>query len=134
MRAIERLESWIDSLGNSIKCSIIAGDLNLPYVDWKGIASRGQPFINRLVLENGYGQVVKRPTRGHALLDVYLVRPESLLASCSIEQDISDHCGILLEAEWEEKYCRPQAERLVQVYKKANCFRPTYLPKLISVA
>jgi len=55
-------------------------DLNLPYADWNGHAekSRGtQVFLNRLVWENGYTQVVNSPIRGDALLDVYLVRPES---------------------------------------------------------
>jgi hypothetical protein len=36
-------------------------------------------------------------TGGDALLDVCLVRPESLANSCTIEQEISDHCGVLLE-------------------------------------
>lgn len=28
--------------------------------------------------------------------------------------------GVLLEAEWEENYCLPQAERLVPIYHRAN--------------
>jgi hypothetical protein len=36
MQAIERLATQTDSLGNSTKHSIIAGDLNLPYVDCYG--------------------------------------------------------------------------------------------------
>jgi hypothetical protein len=77
MRDIERLATRTDSLGNSMKHSIIARDLNLPCVDWNGnveCASRGQPFINRAISETGYGQVVKSPTRRESLLDVYLVR------------------------------------------------------------
>jgi hypothetical protein len=35
-------------------------------------------------------------------------------------QGISDHCGVLSEAEWEENYCRPHVQRLVLVYHKAN--------------
>ena len=35
MRAIERLEARTGSTGNCTKPSIIGGDLNLPYVDWK---------------------------------------------------------------------------------------------------
>ena len=31
-------------------------------------------YINSLVWENGFTQVVDRPTQGDALLDVYLVR------------------------------------------------------------
>ena len=56
-------------------------------MDWNGHAekSRGTPvFLNRLVWENGYTQVINSPTRGDALLDVYLVRPESAFTSCSI--------------------------------------------------
>jgi hypothetical protein len=72
------------------------------------------------VWENGYAQAVNGATRGDALLDVYLVLPESLVNSCTTEQGISDHCGVLLEVEWEENYCRPKVERVVAVYNKTN--------------
>jgi hypothetical protein len=65
-------------------------------------------------------QVVDSPNQRDALLDVYLVRPESAFTSCNTVQGISDHCWVLLEVEWEENYCRPQEERLVPVYHKAN--------------
>jgi hypothetical protein len=68
------------------------------------------------VWENGYAQVVNGATRGDALLDVYLVQPESFVNSCTIEQGITDHRGVLLEVEWEENYCRPEVERPVPVY------------------
>jgi hypothetical protein len=54
------------------------------------------------------------------LLDVYPIWPESSFTSCSIVQGISDHCEVLLEVEWEETCCEPQAERLVLVYYKTN--------------
>jgi hypothetical protein len=53
-----------------MKQSIIRGDLNVPQVDWKGVAegmSGTQEYINRLVWENGYKQVVETPTRGDSL-------------------------------------------------------------------
>ena len=92
-----------------MKRSIIGGDLNLPQVDWKGTAegttcSVTQAFINRLVWDNDYTQVAGKPTRGDSLLDVYLVRPESALISCGTAQGISDHCGVLLDVEWVEKF------------------------------
>ena len=61
IRVIEKLVARTGFLGNSTKRSIIGGDLNLPQVDWKGIAEGGsvaQAFINRLVWDNGYTQVV----------------------------------------------------------------------------
>ena len=59
-------------------------------MDWNGHTekSKGTPvFLNRLVWENGYTQGVNSPTRGDALLDVYLVRPESAFTSCSNVQE-----------------------------------------------
>ena len=53
---IERLAGRTGFLGNSMKRSIIGGDLNLPQVDWKRIAegtSVAQAFINRLVWDKG---------------------------------------------------------------------------------
>jgi hypothetical protein len=87
-------------LGNSTKRSIIGEDLNLPYAVWNGNAectSGSQAFVNttRLVWENWYTQFVDRPTRGDALLVVYLVRPESSFTSCSMVQGLSDHCEVL---------------------------------------
>ena len=105
------------------KCSIIAVDLNLPHVDWNGNAEGNNPtqaLVNTLVWENGYFQVVDSPTRGDAILDVYLVRPESSFTSCSIVQGISDHHGVLLEVDWEENSFVPQSERLIPVYYKTD--------------
>jgi hypothetical protein len=48
------------------------------------------------------------------------VRPESSFTSCGTVQGNSDHCSVLLEVEREESFCRPQVERLVPVYHKAN--------------
>jgi hypothetical protein len=103
---IEKLVARTSFLGNSMMRSIIGCDLNPPQVDWKGIAggaSFAQAFINRLVWDNGYTQVVGTPTQGDSLLDVYLVRPESSLISCDMVQGISYHCGVLLDVEWAEK-------------------------------
>jgi hypothetical protein len=99
------------------------GDLNLPYADWNGSAacnSGTQALINSLVWENGYSQVVDSPTRGEALLDVYLVRPESSFTSRSVVQGVSDHYGVFLEVEWKESGCVPQVERVVSVYNKID--------------
>jgi hypothetical protein len=80
------------------------------------------------VWDNGYTQVVGKPTRGDSLLDVCLVRPESALISCGTVQGISDHCGVLLEVERIEKGFVTQEKRLVLVYRKTNVLGlPTFL-------
>jgi len=60
-RVIEKFAARTGFLGNSTKHNIIEGNLNLPQVDWKGIAegaNDAQAFINRMVWDNGYTQVV----------------------------------------------------------------------------
>jgi len=70
---LEKLADRTGYSGRTTKPSIIGGDLNLLYADWNGRAekSRGtQVFLNRLVWEKGYTQVVNSPNRGDTLLDV----------------------------------------------------------------
>jgi len=67
VRVIESLAARTCFIGNSMKRSIIGRDLNLPEVDWKGVAegiSFTQGLINRWVWENGYSWGVGKPTRG----------------------------------------------------------------------
>jgi hypothetical protein len=74
--------------------------LNLHQADWNGKAegaSGTQAFLNTLVGENEITQVVGSPTRGNALLDVYLVRSENSFVTCSIVQGISDQCVVIFE-------------------------------------
>jgi hypothetical protein len=78
--------------------------------------------VNNLVWDNGYSQVVSGPTRGDALLDLYLLRPECLLISCNILSGISDHNGVLLEVEWVEICREPEVERIVPMYHKTDVF------------
>ena len=100
MLAIERLAARALPTRNLTMRSVIGSDLNFPQADWKVDAEKAsgfQAFVNNLVWDNGYTQVVNGPTRGDALLDIYLIRPESSLISCNILPGINDHNGVLLE-------------------------------------
>ena len=122
-KVLERLTDRAEKTTNPNKHSIIGGDLNLPRVDWKGKTESNnltQLLVNRLIWDNGYSQVTKSPTRGDALLDVYLVKPDSSVTSCSIVQGISDHHGVLLEIEWEKKFLCHQPDKLIPVYSKTD--------------
>ena len=52
------------------------------------------------------------------MLDVFLVRAESALISCSYVQGIIDHCRVQLEVDWGENCLEHQVERLIPVYHK----------------
>jgi hypothetical protein len=108
---------------NSVKRSIIGGDLNLPQANWNGDAGKTsgiQVFVNKLVWENGYTQVVSGPTRGDALLDIYLLRHDNMLNSCNNAPGISDHSRVLLEVEWDENCQEKKIERTAPVYHKTD--------------
>jgi hypothetical protein len=92
MRAIDRAAARTGFTGNCTERSIIGGDLNLPYADWNGNAGGNtgtEALTNSLVWENSYSQVTDSPTRGDALLHVYLVRPESsVTASGTVQRSV----------------------------------------------
>ena len=105
-----------------MKRSIIGGDLNLPQVDWKGIAedtSVTQAFINRWCgtrgklwwLENRH-EVIRSWT--------FTSYDPKVPSSCGTVQGISDQCGALLDVEWADKFSVTQEKRLVPAYHKAN--------------
>jgi len=76
MRLLEKLADQTRYMGRTMKCSIIGGDLNLPYADWNGHVekSRGtQVFLNRLVWEHGYTQAVNSLNQGDTWFDIYIV-------------------------------------------------------------
>ena len=107
------------------------GDLNLPYVDWNGNAggnSGTQALINSLVWENGYSQLVGGPTRGDALLDVFLVRPDSSVTYRDIVQGLCDHQAVILEVKWKDTCNTIHVERLVPIYKKhmSQVYKPSF--------
>jgi len=93
------------------------------HADWNGNAcgNRGtQTLINISVWENYYSEAIDGPTRGDALLAVYLARPESSVTSSSIVQGICDHYGVILEVEWEDNCFEPQGERVIPVYNNTD--------------
>ncbi|KAF4532025.1 hypothetical protein B566_EDAN011872, partial [Ephemera danica] len=66
---------------------LIAGDLNLPHVDWMAATDRGgdtQTRVNYLINDGGFNQIVNVNTRKNNLLDVFLIRPESLCGPATV--------------------------------------------------
>jgi hypothetical protein len=123
MSVIEKLVARTLSSGNVSKNSIIGGDLNLPHMDWKGDAEKtcgAQALVNKLVWENSYTQMVTMPTRGDTILDIYLLKPESAFISWKVVPGISDHNGVLLEADWAENRFRAQKRRKVPLNHKTD--------------
>ena len=66
-REIEMLLGNISPTRNLTRRSIIEGDLRLPHAAWSRDAGKEggvQVLVNNLIWDNGYNQVVCKPTRG----------------------------------------------------------------------
>ena len=109
-RSLDYLESVCRSLENIIlsfpnDIIWIAGDFNLPDIDWNisCIAGSNYPLkINELSLDFtntfGFSQLVNFPTRYNNILDIFLTNRPSLTNYCNSIPGISDHEAILTES------------------------------------
>lgn len=106
--------------GNAMnKNIIIAGDLNLPSVDWSGESTsfnQAQVAANKFLREGGFSQVVDFPTRGNNTLDVYLVRPEELYTSCHKIPGVSDHSAVVLNVRYSGTP-KPDSDETIKIFQ-----------------
>ena len=79
----------------------IAGDINLPNINWdlNSVVSSTFPLsLTKLFLdllqEYGFTQIVDFPTRGHNILDIHATNRPSLIFSCNPVLGIGDHEAI----------------------------------------
>jgi hypothetical protein len=123
MSAVERLVVRTQLTRDAAKRSIRSEDLNLTSggLEWRcGKISGFQAFVNKVVWDNGYTQVVRGLRRGNALLGIYILRPDNSLSSCNIVSGTSDHSSVLLEVEWDEIFRQPKMKRIVPLYHKTD--------------
>ena len=83
----------------------IAGDLNLPNIDWEVYHTNGTAYPSILcetiidfILEYGFIQSVKDATRDQNILDVFFTNRPSLIESCNTVSGISDHEAVLIKS------------------------------------
>ena len=83
----------------------ISGDVNLPDIDWETHAFKGHNYrisINQCFLstiyDTGSDQIVRFPTRGENILDVFLRNRPSLIEKCKAVPGVSDHDIVFVEA------------------------------------
>ena len=83
----------------------IAGDFNLPDIDWKSMSvatsiypTRLNKFLLDTIQELDLEQVVNFPTRQDNILDLVLTSHPSLVNRCKPLPGISDHDIVLIDA------------------------------------
>lgn len=83
----------------------IAGDLNLPNIDWEINHINGSAYPSTLcelfldfILEYGFIQSIKDATREQNILDVFFTNRPTLIQSCCSVPGISDHEAVLIKS------------------------------------
>ena len=83
----------------------IAGDFNLPDIEWKGMSVLGSMYPNRhntffidIIQELALEQIVDFPTRQENILDLVLTTHPSLVNKCKPLPGLGDHDIVLIDA------------------------------------
>jgi hypothetical protein len=129
MGAIRNIAEQVEGYGQD-QYVIVAGDVNLPKVDWEDRreeSSRGKQKVVARLLNTGLTQVIKEYTREHYngtrnLLDVVLVRPVGIFEDSRVLEGVADHRMPVVKFKFRGKPPEmiKKEERVVWRYDKAN--------------
>ena len=83
----------------------IAGDINLPDVNWERNCISGNTYLAALcnlfltfIEDYGLTQMVDFPTRRQNILDIFVTNRPSLVTGCKPVPGISDHEAVLINS------------------------------------
>ena len=105
----------------------IGGDLNLPDIDWESGTIRTPNHypqtLNRVFLDKfsdmGLQQTNGEPTRGDAILDVFLTNRPNLVSRSTVVPGLSDHDILLVDSNIRATRVKPP-QRTIYLWGKAN--------------
>ena len=108
----------------------IAGDLNLPNIDWENHAVKSNSYhisLCNIFLEfiNNYGftQVVNFSTRVNNILDIFCTNKPALLSRCYPLPGIGDHDAVAVTSHTSVKLNTPIKRKLYQQWSKVDHVR-----------
>ena len=128
LEALQELGKSLENLpkNSEDKIIILAGDFNLPHINWKNNTIK--PGGNQLQLHQelldivddfGLEQMQTNPTRQYNVLDLYFTNIPSLVKSCETIPGISDHDMLVIDSDLKPTYNKPK-RRKVYIYKRAD--------------
>ena len=104
----------------------IAGDLNLPDINWEDLNITGHnnsvSMNNRLldmVQTCAFQQMVTFPTRKENILDLFLTNRPTLVNKCTPLPGLGDHDIVCVDTDVSAKRRKP-VKRLIHIWRKAN--------------
>ena len=104
----------------------IAGDINLPNLDWKNNSLHRTTYPTSLystfldfIDTHGFTQIVDFATRGSNTLDIFCTNRPSLVVNCHPLSGISDHEAVLISSISAIKL-NPPTKRKIYLWSKAD--------------
>jgi exonuclease III len=105
---------------------ILAGDFNLPHIDWEtNTVKTGSNQLNHhqelieIIEDSRMEQLQLKPSRENNILDLFLTNQPSLVKSCNTIPGISDPNMIIIDTDLKPRYHKPK-RREINIFKKAN--------------
>ena len=102
----------------------IAGDVNLPDIDWRTNTVCGNQHchaLNDMLVDflncNGFVQSVDSPARNQSILDIFCTNRPSLVSCCQILPGISDHEAVLVKTSTVLKHTKPTKRKIYQWHR-----------------
>ena len=126
--ALNNLKSSIANVSEHSKDKpiILAGDFNLPHIDWENnTVKTGSNQVNHhqelivIIEDSEMEQLQLKPSRENNILDLFLTNQPSLVKSCNTIPGISDHNMIIVDTDLKPRYNKPK-RREINIFKKAN--------------
>jgi len=98
----------------------LAGDINLPDIDWTTCSIKGNNYPHRIsqlfldmVHDTSSEQVVNFPTRGANTLDLFVTNRPSLVERCKVLPGVSDHDIVLVQAQTSATRTKPPRRKIL---------------------
>ena len=127
--SIKALQKNLSELfqGTSMPNLVLAGDFNLPDIDWADAYVKPAPQYGKeanqstidMVHEFSLKQVVEEPTRGRNILDLMFVSSPDLVERVEVKPGISDHDDVIADLSFQPAV-GVKKPRKVYVYGKAD--------------
>jgi hypothetical protein len=126
--ALQELRTSIEKIKQKSKTKpiILAGDFNLPHIDWDNntVKPRANLIYQHQELldikdEFNLEQLQLNPSRENNNLDLFFTDHPSLIKSCDTSPGISDHHAIVIDSNLKPSYNKPK-RRNIYLFKKAN--------------
>lgn len=125
---MERLKESLSKIKRVDRSHIwLAGDFNLPGIDWASQSVLpNAPYVNlskfmlEIAADFGLEQMVTRPTRGKNILDIFLTNNPDLVERSTVIPGLSDHDGIPMIIVSSKPRLIKTKPRLIYLYDKAD--------------